>query len=345
MRLRADWSERVSHLLEEAFVGTEATEAFQRARDYSEAFSDDPGGLDQESLLEEVVERAARFRRASDPRPYWPQRRGTAERSPFGLDDVRRRFVGLVEELERAGYLAQAFPPICVDDPDPVFVDPSDVLQDRLGVPDLWPLGGSSERWDDDTFYGLIEVFHDLVVRPRHRWRHDWRQCGWHWGEFARPPGQALYRWQVNQLLEQSLIGLRLAGEGEDIGRLVAATDDARTELGSRMATRTDPRTGDRVRYALALFRARGATEHDKRSAIVTLCGVLEERRGLLKTELFRKDEGALFQIANEFAIRHQSETQKDDYNPAFLDWVFWWYLATVELTDRLLERQGLGAA
>jgi hypothetical protein len=23
-----------------------------------------------------------------------------------------------------------------------------------------------------------------------------------------------------------------------------------------------------------------------------------------------------------------------------FLDWVFWWYLATVELTDRLLTRQ-----
>ena len=25
------------------------------------------------------------------------------------------------------------------------------------------------------------------------------------------------------------------------------------------------------------------------------------------------------------------------DYDPAFLDWVFWWDLATVELTDRIL--------
>jgi hypothetical protein len=23
-----------------------------------------------------------------------------------------------------------------------------------------------------------------------------------------------------------------------------------------------------------------------------------------------------------------------------FLDWIFWWYLATIELTDRLLYRQ-----
>ena len=26
--------------------------------------------------------------------------------------------------------------------------------------------------------------------------------------------------------------------------------------------------------------------------------------------------------------------------NWAFLDWVFWWYLATIELTDRILARQ-----
>lgn len=26
--------------------------------------------------------------------------------------------------------------------------------------------------------------------------------------------------------------------------------------------------------------------------------------------------------------------------DPAFRDWVFWWYLATIELTDQLIERQ-----
>jgi hypothetical protein len=34
------------------------------------------------------------------------------------------------------------------------------------------------------------------------------------------------------------------------------------------------------------------------------------------------------------------SDRQRGDYDPVFLDWVFWWYLATVELTDRLLARQ-----
>jgi len=38
--------------------------------------------------------------------------------------------------------------------------------------------------------------------------------------------------------------------------------------------------------------------------------------------------------------VRHASERQKADYNPLFLDWVFWWFLATIELTDRLLSEQ-----
>ncbi len=144
----------------------------------------------------------------------------------------------------------------------------------------------------------------------------------------------------MNRLLERTSLGLRLADEGEDTGRLVVLTDAARGELVERMAQRADATTGDVVRHALALFRSRGAAEHDKRSAVITLAGVLEERRALLKSELLRKDEGALFQIANEFAIRHRREGQKPDYDPAFLDWVYYWYLSTIDLTDRVLERQ-----
>ncbi len=141
--------------------------------------------------------------------------------------------------------------------------------------------------------------------------------------------------------MEHSDAGLRLADDGEDMGRLVASTDAARTDLATAMAVRTDPSTGDDVRHALALFRSRAATEPEKRSAIVTLAGVLEERRQLLKEQLARRDEGALFQIANQFALRHRRADQLADYDAAFLDWVFWWYLATVELSDRLIERTG----
>jgi hypothetical protein len=98
--------------------------------------------------------------------------------------------------------------------------------------------------------------------------------------------------------------------------------------------------TANRVSHAVALFRSRTAGLEERRSAVVTLAGILEQRRALLKSELLTKDEGALFQIANGFAIRHHRADQRGDYDTAFLDWLFWWYLGTVQLTDQLLARQ-----
>lgn len=88
------------------------------------------------------------------------------------------------------------------------------------------------------------------------------------------------------------------------------------------------------------MFRSRNVTTAERRSAVVTLAGVLERRRSLLKDELLKKDEGALFHVANEFDVRHRDKSQQSEYDPVFLDWLFWWYLATVELTDRLVARQ-----
>jgi hypothetical protein len=68
------------------------------------------------------------------------------------------------------------------------------------------------------------------------------------------------------------------------------------------------------------LFPNAGVEE--RRSAVITLAGLLEERRDLLRAELLTNDEGALFQIANAFAIRHQRADQRGDYDSAFLDWL-----------------------
>jgi hypothetical protein len=257
----------------------------------------------------------------------------------MGNEAAQRRFVALVSDFMANGYLDSTLPQGCVDDTAYV-PNPADVIEERLDIPGLWPLR-ESLPWDDDTWFGLIEVFHDLVARPRYRIWHDWNECGWHWSEFAIEPGRLLYRWKVNQLLERCGIRLRLASEGEDVGRLVSVTEDSRDDLLESLITGPDGSINDRIRHAVALFRGRAATTEEKRSAVLVLAGVLEERRTLLKDALLRKDEGALFQIANEFAVRHQTESQKADYDPAFLDWIFWWFAATIELTNRVLDRQG----
>jgi hypothetical protein len=138
-------------------------------------------------------------------------------------------------------------------------------------------------------------------------------------------------------------LGLRLAEDGEDLGRLVRVEPTGLGDLPEKALQAATPGTAERVRHAIALFRSRTAGVAERRSAVIALAGILEERRGLLKAELLTKDEGALFQIANAFAIRHQRANQQGDYDRAFLDWLFWWYLGTVNLTDQLLARQASG--
>ncbi|MFG2661677.1 hypothetical protein [Streptomyces sp. NPDC048425] len=41
--------------------------------------------------------------------------------------------------------------------------------------------------------------------------------------------------------------------------------------------------------------------------------------------------------IAYRFDLRHRRADQRSEHDEAFLDLIFWWYLATVELTNRLI--------
>ncbi len=118
-----------------------------------------------------------------------------------------------------------------------------------------------------------------------------------------------MYRWRANELLQAAGISYRLADSGEDQGRLVAVFDDGRSALLADILGHPQPDTANQVHHTVALFRGRGATDEDKLSTLITLAGILEERRQLIKVELVSTDEGALFHIANKFATRTGSSS------------------------------------
>lgn len=338
------WQDRVERLLEEAFTGTAAREHMTRtAAAERDPWSPTPAvkGTSPADVLTWLAGAATTFPTQAQPRPYWSQRH--APRPPT-VDDSRLSewFMQTIRDLVDQGYFEHTFPSGCEDDGDDESgVDPSMVLAERLGVPDLWPLDTSRERWTPDTnpdlFYDLVEALHDLVARPRSRSHHSyWRH--WHYSDFSTSSGQTLYRWRLNRMFTVAGVDLRLADTGEDIGRLVRVTNDGRQTLFERVLS-VAANSGAR-QHAVALFRGRTADREAKRSAVVALARLLEERRELLKSRLLRKDEGALFQIANEFDLRHNKADQRGEYDEAYLDWIFWWYLATIDLVDQLLARQ-----
>lgn len=288
------------------------------------------------------------------PRRLFSQRQQPPAAVLLDVAACKNRFAQLAVELTRLGYFEDAFGSQCSDacdeDPD---ADGQRQLAERLGLVGvaLWPLhvtsnvfsGATSvhENWPDEVFFDVVEALDEVVARPRQRYWHYYHR-EWDYSNYSRPAGQAVYRWRVNDVLNSSTIPLRLAETGSDAGLLVRATGDPRDELLDRALATPAPRDRDEVRHAIELYRSRTAGREDKRSAIFTLGRLLEDRRPTIDATLSRKDSGALFQIANEFDLRHRraaghGKAQRDDYDDAFLDWVFWWYLATVALTDRLL--------
>lgn len=329
-------SENIAFLLSEAFAGNQPVDVW-RDGGWDELLG---GRTDRRAaFLSELVQaiRDGTLRTATERAPRWKQRTRSDAAGTLDGDAVRRKFAAFATNLIDTGYLDRVAPRDCVDAPSP---GPTiqEFLRDELSC-NVWPLTTHAPQLDDDTFYELIELLHDACARPRARYWHDFAQCGWHYSDFSMNAGRRLYRWHVNQILARSSIELRLADSGEDVGRLVALTDDARAALVSRARASSDAKRAQTIDHAVALFRDRAATVESKRSAVVALAGLLEERRPLLRTELMSKDEGALFQIANSFALRHRNASQQGDYDPVFIDWIFWWYLATVELTDRLIDR------
>jgi hypothetical protein len=273
-------------------------------------------------------------------RPLYSQRRGGPQGpARISVDAVTRQFVHLIDQWFNDGYFDLDLPRGCVDDDTTTPIEPGHVLEMATGQQNLWPLGRSRSDWSQDDFLDLVEVFHRLIARPRQRSWHSWNNCGWHTSLHSRTTGQQLYRYEVNRLLTRSEMPYRIATGGADTGLIVRAESDDLSEL-VHQVTHSAGDAADEKRHAISLFRSRHASRQDRRSAVVALANILEDRRALLKAELLSKDEGALFLIANQFAIRHQNALQMSEYEDEYLDWIFWWYLATVELTDKLLARR-----
>ncbi len=346
-----DWNDRCALLLDDAFVrGIRGgpVEEFAEIGELPHASPRD--GRDtprsamtfKQQFLRDLMVNADLLNEDPPPRrPYWSERK-TGPRSARALtrEETVREFVDLVHELEMLGYFEKRFGKDCIDDP---YGDrPARWVERELGVAGLWPLRADRLAQDHDLFFDVVELLHDTAARPLRRWLHSHGECGWHNELFEIEPGRLAYRWRVNKILDRSEFGYRLAEEGADVGRLVLATDDARSTLVHKLITRDDGGPADQVRHAIELFRARGADRNQKRSAVVALALVLEERRhNVLVSALAKKDSGALFEIANGFHVRHQDAKQRRDYDEFYLDWIFWVYLATVELTNRVIDGQG----
>lgn len=72
---------------------------------------------------------------------------------------------------------------------------------------------------------------------------------------------------------------------------------------------------------------------------------MLEYLRPHAKQLLSSADEDDLFNVANNFTVRHLNQRQKSGFDKAiWYDWMFYTYLGTVRTILRIIDERGTGA-
>lgn len=279
-------------------------------------------------------------------RPYYSHRAGHNQRGQeFDLDLLRRLFRGVYKNLDDACYFQEAFGMWCVDEQD----IPGTLGSDRevavfiaLQKPDLWPIDDHLQRYSEDDVFDMIEFLFDQVSKPVDGTYHSWNNCGWHYTGFDKSGGQAELRERINPILARYSTGYVLTPNGE----VESLADEGLEPLAQAdLPTRHQDDVAARVDSAIRKFRRHRASLDDRRAAVRDLADVLEFLRPRVRAVLARKDESDLFELANNFGIRHHNEKQKTRYDQAiWLSWLFYHYLATIHACVRLLDReQGQG--
>ena len=205
----------------------------------------------------------------------------------------------------------------------------------RLGFP-AFPLGGwSVGQITEDHIFDVIEFLFDHASKPG-SWNPD-DEC---YESFDDAAGKEEFRSSANSILAQFGEGFEL---GEDGQIRAHATGGLEHIIGAQIVPFDDVNVDSKVRAAIEKWRKRHPTLEDKKEAIRLLADVFEwlQKTKHLEKALASKDESDLFNIANNFAIRHHRPAQKGSYDQSiWYNWIFHFYLATYHAAIRLLIRQ-----
>jgi len=195
----------------------------------------------------------------------------------------------------------------------------------------------------EDHVFEVLEFLYDRVSKPG-EWESMIDGTGYNYHDYSSyngPAGRAEFRKQANVFLADYKPGYELtAGDGHVVA---LGEHGLRHILDAEIVPFDEANVDSKVRHAIRQWRDRHSSWEDKKAAIRELADVFEwlKKTKKLGTVLDSKDERALFEIANNFALRHHDPKQKANYDPTiWYAWMFHVYLATYHAAIRLLIKE-----
>lgn len=262
--------------------------------------------------------------------------------SSFNLAVFKRLFDDLYIRFCDEGYFQEYFGYECIDEgyvPGRLGVHLEAEIYRLLRKDDLWPVSKKIETYSEDDLFDIIEFLYDHISKPleENGRFHSYGDCGWHYTQFNKNGGQVEFFAQLNEILSEYSSGFELSPAG-----LILVKDESElSEIFNAQIPTDDEKIKAKINVATQKYRQSRSNLNERRIAIRELADILESLRDKIKTYLLSKDEDALFNIANNFAIRHDNDKQKRNYDQdIWYSWMFYLYLATIYAVLSMIERQ-----
>lgn len=271
-------------------------------------------------------------------RQYYSHRKGTNPNlKGLPLPDILDLFVRVFSQLEEDGYFDEAFGYVCVDagKVDGKVRDPDLEMLLTIRKKGLWPVSEKAAFYQEDDFFDVLEFLYQYVSKPIEGTMHSHGHCGMHWETFNQVLGRKELCDKVNGVLAHYEHRYELSSNGEVLHRPEAGFEPI---FDADLPT-SDKNVVSRVNAATLQYRRHGSTLDDRRQAVRDLADVLEYLRPKVKALLTSADEKDLFNIANNFGVRHHNEKQRTAYDTSiWLSWMFYFYLSTIHVVLRKID-------
>ena len=252
----------------------------------------------------------------------------------IGFGELKKLFSYEVKELKRRGFLDQYFGGDLNNGVGEHGLDPSFRVFASLGKKGLWPLGDMSGYMSDSDVFDMIEYLFSHVSEPVY----DLGGC--FLDDYDEEAGKVHFISKMNDMLYRYGGGFELSRDGDVLSLVPDGLDSL---VNANVNYHDKENIVKRIGSAKLLFRKRdkdGECLRNRNNAVRELADVLEFLRTDAKKVIINEDESDLFNIANNFGIRHHRKGQKKRYDEdIFLNWIFYYYLASIHACLSLLER------
>jgi len=194
----------------------------------------------------------------------------------------------------------------------------------------------------EDHIFETMEFLYDHVAKPG-AWTSLTADNGFNYYDYDgydEEAGKEEFREIANSFLCDYPMGYELIKDGTVLSM---GADGLQHILDAEIVQYDEANVDSRVRGAILKWRNRHVTISEKKEAIRELTDVFEwlKKTKRLDRVLDKKDESAIFEIANSFGIRHHDPHQKTNYDRnIWYSWIFHFYLATYHAAIRLLIKK-----